>query len=102
MPALTNRIAALERAAAAAPSDDTLAAWASEVLPRLAERARVCPAARALQGRMAEWSRVRLPLLRGLQIYLPYVPDAELEVMLDLLRQEVTEEGHWLRQEVMP
>lgn len=90
MPALANRIAVLERAAAAAPSDATLASVAADLLPRLAERARKQSDARALHRRMAEWSRVHLPLLRGLQVYLPYVPDAELEVLLGLLRQEDT------------
>jgi hypothetical protein len=87
MPALANRIAALERAAAAAPPAVTLASLAAELLPRLAERAQTQSAARALQGRVSEWIRVHLPLDDALIPYTRRVPDDEMKVLLEVLRE---------------
>lgn len=87
MPALANRIAALERAAAAAPPAATLASVAADLLPRLAERAQTQSAARALQGRLSEWSRLHLPLDAVLIPYTRQVPDDEMKVLLEVLRE---------------
>lgn len=85
MPSLYSRLANLERLAPPRKSTTTLAQLAKGVLPRLRRRARSCPVAARLQGRVADWRRVLLPQQRGLELVLPQVPADEREVLRQIL-----------------
>ena len=85
MPSLHTRLATLERRAPPRQGTTTLAALAKAMLPRLRRRARSCPVAARLQGRVAEWRRVLLPQARGLELVLPGVPAEERAVLKEVL-----------------